>query len=67
LINNLTFLIYSLILRIIIRHLMKKEAIMKIKIYLMTVFSFCLLFTGCVSVGEQPFNTGTRTDLSKAN
>ena len=40
---------------------------MKIKIYLMTVFSFCLLYAGCVSVGEQPFNTGTRTDLSRAN
>ncbi len=40
---------------------------MKIKIYLVPVISFCLLFTGCVSVGEQPFNTGTGTDLSRAN
>jgi len=40
---------------------------MKIKTYLMVIFSVCLLFIGCVSVGEQPYNTGTRTDLNRAN
>ena len=40
---------------------------MKIKTYLVAILSVCLLFIGCVSVGEKPFNTGTRTDLNRAN
>ena len=34
---------------------------------MVTVFSICVFLTGCISVGEQPFDTGARADLSKAN
>jgi len=34
---------------------------------MVAVFSVCVFLTGCVSVGEQPFNTGVSADLSKAN
>ena len=35
--------------------------------YVIVAFSVCVLLTGCISVGEQPFNTGARADLSRAN
>ncbi len=35
--------------------------------YVVAVFSICVFLTGCISVGEQPFNTGARADLSRAN
>ena len=40
---------------------------MKIKTYLIVILFACSSFIGCISIGEQPYNTGTRTDLSRAN
>jgi len=40
---------------------------MKIRTYGCAVLFICLFLTGCISVGEMPFSTGTRADLNQAN
>ena len=39
----------------------------QIKTYLVAIFTVCLFFAGCVSVGELPYKSGTKTDLNRAN